>query len=259
MKIIAANWKLQKNPLEARLFFTSLKEKLSATGAGHSTNEKNSGKNNSQQKKLVIFPSSTCFESVAQAVAGTDWEWGSQNCYSEGKGAFTGEISAQVVKDMGGAWVLLGHSERRTLFHESNEFIAQKLALVQSLGLQALLCIGETLSERESGKTNLVLKEQLQKSLSQADQQKALVIAYEPVWAIGTGKVASVDQVKETHQFVHATLLELGFSDRLPILYGGSVKPENTQELTKIPHVDGFLIGGASLDPESYSQIYLRS
>jgi triosephosphate isomerase len=243
MKIIAANWKMNKGPKEARQFFAALQGKITAQA----------------DKLAVVFPSSICLEAVSQSVQGTPWQWGSQNCYSEAKGAFTGETSAQVVKELGGQWVLIGHSERRALFQETDEIIAKKVHFVQTLGLRPMLCIGETLAERESGQTENVLKRQLQQDLASADKTKDFVVAYEPVWAIGTGKVATAEQVKDAHRFVLSTLIELGFSKSTPILYGGSVKAESAAELMNIPNVSGFLIGGASLEPESYSQIYLRA
>jgi triosephosphate isomerase len=243
MKIIAANWKMNKGPAEARQFFSALQGKLAFQA----------------DKQAIVFPSSVCLEAVSQSVKGTAWQWGSQNCYSEVKGAFTGETSAQVVKEMGGQWILIGHSERRALFQETDTLIAKKVHFVQSLGLRPMLCIGETLAEREGGKAENVLKRQLHEDLASADKSKEFAVAYEPVWAIGTGKVATPEQVKDAHRFVQSTLVELGFSKTTPILYGGSVKAESAAELMSIPNVSGFLIGGASLEPESYSQIYLRA
>ncbi len=239
-KIFAANWKLHKNPKETREFFTEWKKQATSL---------------SNASEVVFFPPATNLEATSQSVEGTQIKWGSQNCYADVKGAFTGEISAQVVKDLGGHYILLGHSERRSLFSETDEMIAKKLSLVQNLGLTPMLCIGETLPEREAGKTLQVLKTQLEKGLSQADKSKPLVIAYEPVWAIGTGKVASLDQVKEAHAEIHQLIQKLGFSATTPILYGGSVKPENAKEIGSVPHVDGFLVGGASLEVSSFLKI----
>ncbi|MEZ0392506.1 MAG: triose-phosphate isomerase [Pseudobdellovibrionaceae bacterium] len=238
-KIFAANWKLHKNPQETRQFFTEWKKQW----------------NTSSQDEVVFFPPATNLEATAQALDGTSLRWGSQNCYSEVKGAFTGEISAQTVKDLGGQYVLIGHSERRSLFLEKDNLIAKKVALAQKLDLIPLLCIGETLGERESGRTLYILRSQLEEGLSQADSMKRLVIAYEPVWAIGTGKVANNDQVKEAHKEVNSLLQSLGFPGATPILYGGSVKAENAKELVSIPHVNGFLVGGASLEVPSFLQI----
>lgn len=239
MKIIAANWKLHKNPQQTRDFFGEWKKNYQ-TQAG---------------RKVVFFPASTCLEAASHSVLGQDYEFGSQNCYFENQGAFTGEISAQTVKDMNGQWVLIGHSERRKLFGESDSLLSQKVACVQALGLTPMFCIGETLDERESGQTQLVLKTQLEKGLSKADKNKKLVVAYEPVWAIGTGKVATPEQVQETHLQCYQMLTALGFSKETPILYGGSVKADNAKGLIQIPHVDGFLVGGASLEVKSFWDI----
>lgn len=242
-KIFAANWKLHKNPFETRDFFSDFKSQI-----------KTLSKN--ENREIVFFPSSSCLEALSQSVAGSEIKWGAQNCHSEIQGAFTGETSAQVVKDLGGHYILLGHSERRTLFAEKDEGIAKKLTLVQKLDLIPLLCIGETLPEREAGKTNQVLESQLQKDLAGADPTKALVIAYEPVWAIGTGKVATVDQVREAHLEISQILGRLGFSPSTSILYGGSVKVGPlAKEFLALPHVAGFLVGGASLEATSFKQI----
>lgn len=237
-KIFAANWKLQKNPAETRQFFAEFKKIQT-----------------SKEIEVVFFPSSPCLEAAAQSVVDSQIKWGSQNCYFETKGAFTGETSAQVVKDLGGHYVLLGHSERRTLFHETDSEVSKKLKLVQSLSLIPMLCVGETLDQREGGKTKSVLEAQLTAGLSLADKTLPVVIAYEPVWAIGTGKVASVEQVRETHADVATILLKLGWSDQTPILYGGSVKADNSKELLSIPNVSGFLVGGASLVADSFAAI----
>jgi triosephosphate isomerase len=238
-KIFSANWKLQKNPKETRDFLTEWVKQFRP----------------SQGTEIVFFPPATNLEAASQVLSGTGFKWGSQNCYSEVKGAFTGEISAQTVKDLGGQYILLGHSERRSLFAETDSQIAQKLKLVQGLGLIPMLCIGETLPEREAGKTLDVLRGQLEKGLSLAEAGKPLVVAYEPVWAIGTGKVATVAQVQEAHAEVHKMIQRLGFSAETPVLYGGSVKPDNAKELMSVPHVDGFLVGGASLEVASFLQI----
>jgi triosephosphate isomerase len=237
-KIFAANWKLYKNPKETRAFFEVF-NKLNLT-----------------DKSDVVFFVPATSAVVAQECIGqhSTISWGAQNCYVETQGAFTGEISAQMIQDIGGKWILLGHSERRTIFKEDDSFVARKVQKVQQLGLQPMLCIGETLEERESGKIEQVLKQQLSVGLSLADKSKPMVIAYEPVWAIGTGKVATTQQVKETHALVHEILAKLDFA-QTPVLYGGSVKPDNAQELISLPGVDGFLVGGASLDPLSFEKI----
>lgn len=236
-KIFAANWKLFKTPQETRQFFKAFKE-VSSQSTG----------------ELVFFPSAISLEAASQELAGSKIKWGAQNCYSQASGAFTGENSAQVVKDLGGSYILIGHSERRSLFGETDTQVADKVAFVQGLGLTPMLCIGETLQEREGKKTFRVLETQLQLGLQKADKSKTLVVAYEPVWAIGTGKVATPEQVAETHTDVFNILKTLGF-ETTPILYGGSVKPDNAAELIKQPHVSGFLVGGASLETASFAKI----
>lgn len=239
MKIFAANWKLHKNPKETRDFFTEFLKQVSPA----------------TDREIVFFPSTICLEATSQILSSSKIKWGAQNCYFEAKGAFTGETSAQTVKDLGGQYVLIGHSERRAIFSENDELIAKKVSFVQSLGLTAMLCIGETLAQREAGDTLKVLEHQLQIGLSKADKTKALVVAYEPVWAIGTGKIATSVQVAEAHLAVFQNLQKLGFQATTPILYGGSVKPENSKELLAIAHVDGFLVGGASLEVASFKAI----
>ena len=149
---------------------------------------------------------------------------------------------------------MLGHSERRKIFGETDSLIAKKVDFVQGLGLTPMLCIGETLEEREGGQTKKVIEAQLKESLCLASKTKSLMLAYEPVWAIGTGKVASPEQVQETHGEVRKILSDLGFG-KTPILYGGSVKPDNAKQLIQIPNVDGFLVGGASLEAKIFLEI----
>lgn len=240
MKIFAANWKLFKTPKETREFFTQWGEAFQ-----------------SSKNEVVFFPSAISLEAAATSIqnlhAKYDLNFGVQNAYSHASGAFTGENSATVAKELGAKYVLIGHSERRQLFGEKDELLADKVAFTQSLGLVPMLCIGETLKEREEHRTKSVLKEQLVLGLAKADKSKTLVIAYEPVWAIGTGKVATPEQVQETHKDVYEILQSLGF--KAPILYGGSVKPDNAAGLVRIPHVDGFLVGGASLEVASFQKI----
>ncbi len=237
--VFAANWKLHKNPKETREFFSEWK-KVFQSRAG---------------AQVVFFPPATNLEATSQSLEGTEIKWGSQNCYADVKGAFTGETSAQVVKDLGGHYILLGHSERRSLFSETDEMIGRKFQLVQKLDLIPMLCIGETLPERQSGQTFQVLKNQLVKGLSLADKAKSLAIAYEPVWAIGTGQVATPEQVREAHAELRRMISEMGFSETTPLLYGGSVKPDNAKELLAVPHVNGFLVGGASLEVPGFLKI----
>lgn len=241
MKIFAANWKLFKTPKETREFFAQWGEAFQVSG----------------NNEVVFFPSAISLEAASTAIqklnAKYTLSFGVQNAYAQATGAFTGENSVAVVKELGAKYVLIGHSERRQLFGEKNELLADKVAFTQSQGLVPMLCIGETLHEREGNHTKDVLKTQLTQGLAKADKSKTLVIAYEPVWAIGTGKVATPEQVQETHRDVFEILEGLGF--KAPILYGGSVKPDNAGGLAAIPHVDGFLVGGASLEVASFQKI----
>lgn len=245
-KIFAANWKLNKSPNEARRFMGELSLEAKGNPQAFSNNQ------------VLIFPSALAMEAVLSERSSQRLPIavGLQNAHQQASGAFTGENSAAVLKEMGGEYVLLGHSERRSLFAETDEALANKLAFVQSLGLVPMLCIGESLNQREAGNTNAVLAEQLKNGLSKARPDLPLTIAYEPVWAIGTGRVATEEQVQETHAFVANALKELGQSGR-PILYGGSVKADNAKSLIRIQNVDGFLVGGASLEVKSFMGIVL--
>ena len=183
---------------------------------------------------------------------------GSQNCHWEGQGAFTGEISTRMLKDCGVSYVIVGHSERRQIFFETNDWIKWKMGAVVDAGLIPIFCIGETLEQRKSGQTDQVLAQQLQDGFKMVNSFKKMVIAYEPVWAIGTGISAKVDQVKDAHLQIKKILSKQFPKNILtdfPILYGGSVTPDNAEELISVPGVDGFLIGGASLNIDSFTSI----
>jgi triosephosphate isomerase len=176
-----------------------------------------------------------------------------QNCAAQGNGAFTGEISADILSDLGLQWVILGHSERRSLYHECNDYVAKKVKYALDKGLNVILCIGEKLDEREAEKTNEVLKAQLDACKASVADWSKVVVAYEPVWAIGTGKVASPEQAQDTQAYVRSWLKDNVSEDvanHTRIIYGGSVTAGNCGELIKKPDVDGFLVGGASLKPE---------
>ena len=236
MKILAGNWKMYKNPKEAITFLDEFTAMFSTRPA----------------HEILFFAPALCLGELYKKALPAGFSIGAQNCHFEKEGAFTGENSPQVLAQMGIKNVLLGHSERRSLFGESDEIIQKKLQTAQSLDLKPMLCIGETLSEREAGKTNSVLERQMN-ILKAADRSKPMSVAYEPVWAIGTGRVAEPKQVEEAHQFIHGWL-KTNFVD-LPVLYGGSVKADNARMLEKTPGVDGFLVGGASLKPQSFFEI----
>jgi triosephosphate isomerase len=241
-KIFAANWKLNKTPEEAREFLIKLK------------NEAFKIQNFFQNREIMVFPSAFALEAVSSLCAGTEISFGPQNIYAEKSGAFTGENSAEVAKALRCNLALVGHSERREIFKEHDELLNKKALLLQSLSMLPVFCIGESLAQRESGKTLEVCNGQLEKGLKDLDKSQRLVVAYEPVWAIGTGKVASPEQVAEVHRSLSEKLSADSFRN-VQLLYGGSVKPDNAAELLKIPHVDGFLIGGASLQVDSFLKI----
>lgn len=241
-KIFAANWKLNKTPDEARDFVTAFK------------NEAFKREEFWHKSEVIIFPPAIALEGVATLCAGTTIGFGPQNIYSHSSGAFTGENSAQVAKSIGAEVALIGHSERREIFKEENSFLNKKVLLLQQLDMVPVFCIGESLQHREADQTLEICRSQLACGLEGVDKQKRLIVAYEPVWAIGTGKVATPQQVGEVHRELHIYLKQQGFMD-VSLLYGGSVKPENAAELLAIPHVDGFLIGGAALEVASFLRI----
>jgi len=241
-KIFAANWKLQKTPAQAKEFVETFRAQLLAHTYFW------------DHKEVFIFPQNFSLEAVIHATKDTPVFVGPQNIHSEKSGAFTGENSAVFAKDMGAKTILLGHSERRQYFGETNEALNKKVKLCQELDLLPVFCIGETLAQREAGETEKVCFEQITKALNGIDQSKRIIVAYEPVWAIGTGKVATVAQVKEIHEKLYHKLADLNFTN-FQLLYGGSVKPDNAQELLQVAHVDGFLIGGAALEVDSFMKI----
>jgi len=213
-----------------------------------------------QNIDVVICPVFTALSEVSEVVAESDIQLGAQNCYWQDEGAFTGEISAPMLKDAGVQFVIIGHSERRQYFGETNESVNKKIAAVLKHGLTPIVCVGENLKERENGKTFEVLTDHIENGLKDATEEDILkiVIAYEPVWAIGTGKTATPMQAQEAHKYIRDLLAKMYNKDTanmVRIQYGGSVKPENTAELMKQPDVDGALVGGASLSVASFTTI----
>jgi triosephosphate isomerase len=222
--LIAGNWKMFKGPAEARAFFESFE---APDGVD-----------------VVFCPP---YISLGAAVE-TGQTVYAQNVHWEASGPYTGEVSPEMLVELGVKGALVGHSERRQLFGESDEMVARRARTALEAGLGVIACVGETLEQRESGDTELVLKIQVEAIAFAAGEHENLVVAYEPVWAIGTGRTATPEQAEEAHQFVK------GLLDR-PVLYGGSVKPENAAELLSQPAIDGALVGGASLDPDSFAAI----
>ncbi|NCN40650.1 triose-phosphate isomerase [bacterium] len=239
-KILAGNWKMHKTRSEVESFISSF-----------------SAQSNSETS-IAIAPSPTLLETAVNAAKGTGIEIYSQNVSFENEGAWTGEISPLQLKDIGVTGSLVGHSERRTHFADTDETCAKRAAKAFEHGLKVIYCIGETLEEREAGQTEAVIKKQMAAAIPTLKNAKAsdsnCAIAYEPVWAIGTGKVAGPEQVKEAHEWVQNELSSAGLN--LPILYGGSVKPSNFGELSAIPHVAGALVGGASLKSDDFSALF---
>ena len=241
--IIAGNWKMFKTPSEGRVFVDEVM-KLALD----------------KEKVDVIFcPPFTALFNMRDAFdSGKHFSLGAQNCHWAENGAFTGEISVDMLKDCRVQYVILGHSERRHIFHEPDEWINRKVHSVLNGNMTPILCIGETLEQREKGETGAVLEEQLRNGLKGVDSLQNIVIAYEPVWAIGTGRTATPDQVSDTHGQVRQILSDIydaETAENVAILYGGSVKPENAKELILTKGVDGFLIGGASLKVDSFTAI----
>lgn len=244
--IYAANWKMHKNPDEAVQFFREFIPGLAKKSAA--------------ARRVIFFvPAVDLFSSV-QAVSGSAVEVGAQNIHHEVKGAFTGETSAAVLNSIRVTWALVGHSERRTLFGETDAATNLKMKTALANGLSAMLCVGETLAERESNSTMNIVARQLEAGLSAIVSDvkaspKRIAIAYEPVWAIGTGKVASPEQASAVHQSIRAWLtskFDSKIAGEIAILYGGSVKPDNASAIAAKPDIDGFLVGGASLEVDSF-------
>ena len=243
-KIIAANWKMNETRAQGEALARSVAEGIASLP---------------DDRKVVIFPPATALDIVTGASMGR-FETGIQNFYPAENGAFTGEISPAMVHDCGGQWALCGHSERRHIFNEPDELISRKVNFALAHDLKVMLCVGETLEERESGHLNAVLMRQLTSALSGQSSETAvssIAIAYEPVWAIGTGKTAGPAEIKEAHELIRGDLRTIFASacTELPILYGGSVKPSNAHEILGLDNVDGVLVGGASLEAKSFLAI----
>ncbi len=243
-KFIAGNWKLNLTLEEGTALVKGLAQFLA-------------GKRDAVE--VAVCPTALAVASMAGVAKGSEVGVGAQNAYWEEKGAFTGEISASLIKNAGARYVILGHSERRQYFGETDATVNKRLKAVLAQGLVPILCIGETLAERDGGKLEQVLTTQVQGALDGigADKLESLVIAYEPVWAIGTGRTATTAQAQEAHAFVRQVLRAVvgGLADRVRIQYGGSVKPDNAKELLSQPDVDGALVGGASLKLADFQAI----
>ena len=245
---VAANWKMHKTVSEAISYVTDLnRHELPATGV-----------------EIVLAPPFTAVHATSAAVAGTTTGIAAQDLYWEPQGSFTGEISAHMLKEAGATHVIIGHSERRHIFGETDEDVQRKVQTAIKNGLTPIVCVGETLDERESKQTLTVLNRQLEGGLQGLNgrQVGTLVVAYEPVWAIGTGRVATPAQAQEAHAHIRSRLGKL-FGEEVQqqcrVIYGGSVKPSNVAELTSQPDVDGALVGRAGLEPDSFSEIVAKT
>ncbi len=215
-----------------------------------------------EEADIVVCPVFTALSEISDLVVDSNIGLGAQNLYWEDKGAFTGEVSAPMLKDAGCQYVIIGHSERRKYFGETDETVNKKIKAALEEGLSPIVCVGETLEEREADKTIEVVKAQLAGGLGGIEDLSKVTIAYEPVWAIGTGKTATPDQAQEVHKFIRGWISEKYSSqvaESLRILYGGSVKPSNAKELMNQEDIDGALVGGASLDSASFVEIVKNS
>jgi triosephosphate isomerase (TIM) len=242
--IIAGNWKMYNKIKEAVELVNGLKRELSSV----------------ELVDIVVCPVFTSLSDVHELLMDTNIALGAQDLFWEEKGAFTGEVSADMLKDAGCEYVIIGHSERRQFFHETNETVNKKVKAALSSGIKPIVCVGELLEEREKGMTFDVVKNHVQGALANLSKQdmQDMILAYEPVWAIGTGKTATPDQAQEVHHYIRSLLKDM-FGDEVAsairIQYGGSVKPDNVEELMKQEDLDGALVGGASLKVDSFSAI----
>jgi triosephosphate isomerase len=244
-KIIAGNWKMFNDINGTVKLISDIKNDLN-------------GKNS--KALVIICPPFTNLETASTLIKGSDIKLGAQNMYYEENGAFTGEISPSMLKSVGVEYVILGHSERRTIFGETDQLINRKIKAAIKHGLKPIFCIGETLAEREKEITFKVIETQVKNGLEGLNEQELvnLIVAYEPIWAIGTGKTATPEQAQEVHKFIRdliAKVLSSAFADGIVIQYGGSVKPENAKELLSQPDIDGALVGGACLKSDSFLKI----
>ncbi|MBN2289496.1 MAG: triose-phosphate isomerase [Candidatus Glassbacteria bacterium] len=243
--IIAANWKMNHTGAEVKEFFSRFLASYRPR----------------QGVTVVVAPPGCYLAQAAQLAAGAERvHIGAQNMYFEAKGAFTGELSAAMLKDSGCSYVILGHSERRHVFGETDELISRKVSAALEAGLVPIFCIGELLGEREAGHTEEVVSHQLKAVLPSLDASRMarLVIAYEPVWAIGTGRTATPEQAQEIHALTRGIIAGIHgreLADKVVILYGGSVKPDNVDSLMAAPDIDGALVGGASLEADSFLRL----
>ena len=242
--IVAGNWKMNKTAPEAAELVNELKPLVADV----------------DDVEIVVAPPFTALTTVAEALVGSNVGLAAQNMHWEASGAYTGEVSAEMLLTVGCRYVIIGHSERRAYFHETNADVNKKVKAALAAGLTPIMCVGETLEERESGSTEAVVKDHVEGGLAGLSPEEiaTVVIAYEPVWAIGTGKTATPEQAQDVHAFIRQLLADLAgdaTAQAVRIQYGGSMKPENAKELTSKPDIDGGLIGGAALKADSFAAI----
>jgi len=243
-KIIAGNWKMNKTGAEAASFARDLKIKTL----------------NINKTEIVVCPPNTALTSVYEILKQSRIQIGAQNVHWEPSGAYTGEVSAEMIKKAGCKYVIIGHSERRQFFGETNQTVKKKIIQALTTSLSPIVCIGETLQQRQEGKTNDVVRSQITEAVESlsVDQMQRVVLAYEPVWAIGTGVTATPEQAEAVHQFIRELIQQIfnsQIADSTHILYGGSVKPDNIIDLLSQKNIDGGLIGGASLKVDSFVEM----
>ncbi|MFA4889799.1 MAG: triose-phosphate isomerase [Candidatus Omnitrophota bacterium] len=248
--IIAGNWKMYKTISEAIELATRLKRELYNL--------------QSEAPEIILCPPFTALSEVNEVIGESGIALGAQDVYWQEEGAFTGEVSPKMLKDAGCSYVIIGHSERRQFFGETNDTVNKKLKAALACGLTPIACVGENLAERETNKTFSVLESQVNYSLAgiSADDIEKVIIAYEPVWAIGTGITATPQQAQEAQKYIRDLLEKLYNKEAavtIRIQYGGSVKPENAADLMRQPDIDGFLVGGASLKVESFAEIVRKA
>jgi triosephosphate isomerase len=241
--ILAANWKMQKTTGEAEAFVRSFLPLVKDAG----------------EVDVVIAPPFTALERVGATLRGSGVALAAQNVNAEEEGAFTGEIAPRMLTDLGCGYAIVGHSERRTLYGETSQSVAAKAAALLAHDVFPIVCVGESLDERESGRTFAVISSHIEESLAEIPRERAaeIVVAYEPIWAIGTGRTATPEMAQEVHAMIRERLRDRfgGAGDEIRIQYGGSVKPENVRDLMGQADIDGALVGGASLNPESFAKI----
>jgi triosephosphate isomerase len=248
--LVAGNWKMYKGPQAARDLARAVRRGWEESG----------GARGGTTPEILLCPPFVSLAAVAAELAGGTVALGAQNLHWEREGAFTGEVSGPMLKEAGATWVIVGHSERRQHFGETDETIRLRVGAALEAGLRVIVCVGETLDERETGGTEAVVRRQVSAGLAgiAGPDWERLVIAYEPVWAIGTGRTATPETAGEVHSALRSLVRDRAgdeVAQALRILYGGSVKPDNAASLFAVPDIDGGLVGGASLDPESFLQI----